>query len=108
MIFQRTDVVGDAIPLLQILRNGLLMLPIHLPDVRCSGRLPCSGICNVKQVAQARTIAAVVNDCDTHRAALDISAHLLIPDFIAGNGGGFRSLEVDADLFVVGVLVKTP
>ena len=108
MVFQRTDIAGDAILLLQILRNGFLMLPAHLPDIRRSGILPCSGICNIEQVAKASAISAVVNDCDAYRAALDISAHLLIPDFIAGNGGGFRSLEVDADLFVVGVLVKTP
>ena len=108
MVFQRTDIAGDAIPLLQVLHNGLLMLPIHFPDVRCSGSLPCPGICNIKQIAKARAIPAVVNNCDTYRAALDIPAHLLIPNFIAGNGGGFRSLKVDADLFIVGVLVKTP
>jgi len=108
MIFHRTDVAGNAIPLLQILCNSLLMLSTHLPDVRRSGSLPCAGICNIKQIAKARAIPAVVNNCDTHRAALDIPAHLLIPDFIAGNSSGFRSLKVDADLFVVGILVKTP
>ena len=108
MVFQRTDIAGDAILLLQILRNGFLMLPAHLPDIRRSGILPCSGICNIEQVAKASAISAVVNDCDAYRAALDIPAHLLIPDFIAGDGGGFRSLKVDADLFIVGVLVKTP
>ena len=108
MVFQRTDIAGDTIPLLQILRNGLLMLPAHLPDVWCSGVLPCSGICNIKQVAKASAIPTVVNNCDAYRAAFNIPAHLLIPNLVAGDGGGFRSLEVDADLFVVGVLVKTP
>ncbi|MGN0976630.1 MAG: hypothetical protein ACI4PH_01130, partial [Faecousia sp.] len=65
--------------------------------------MPRSGICNIKQIAKARAISAVVNNCDAYRAALDIPAHLLVPDFIAGNGGGFRSLKVDADLFIVGV-----
>ena len=83
------------------------MLPAHLPDIRRSGILPCSGICNIEQVAKASAISAVVNDCDAYRAAFNIPAHLLIPNLVAGNGGGFRSLEVDADLLVVGVLVET-
>ena len=106
MVFERTNIIWDTVAPLQILDDCVFVLPAHFPNVGGSGIGTSAGIRNVKQIAHTDAFTAVIQDGNAHRPTLDIPVHLLIPDFITGYSGGIRSLQVDSDLLIVGILVK--
>ena len=107
MVFQRTNIIWDTVAPLQILDDCVFVLPAHFPNVGGSGIGTSAGIRNVKQIAHTDAFTAVIQDGNAHRPPFDIPVHLFIPDLIAGHSGGIRPLQIDSDLLIIGILVKT-
>ena len=65
-----------------------------------------SGVGNIKDITQARSVPGIVHQSDSLGAAPYIPAHLFIPQIVLRTGGGVRSLGIDHQLLVERVLVK--
>lgn len=60
---------------------------------------PCAphraGVRHIENIGQARADAVLIDERNALGAGLDPAAHILIPQFHAGAGGGVRALGVD-------------
>ncbi|MFQ7105784.1 MAG: hypothetical protein ACLRQ4_11325 [Neglectibacter timonensis] len=95
-----------AVGLLQRLHNRLAVLVLHRPQFHRAGVSATAGVSHIENIAQAGLIAVVHNQSNALGTTLDIAAHPLIPEVILGTGRGLRSLLVNHQLLMVGVLVE--
>ena len=65
-----------------------------------------SGVGNVKDITQARSVPGIIHQSDSLGTAPYITAHLFIPQIVLRTGGGVRSLGIDHQLLMERVLVK--
>ena len=98
---------GNIIGALQHGLHGIQMALLQLPQPGSSGMFTGSGIGNVKDITQARSVPGIVHQSDPFGTAPYIPAHLFIPQIVLRTGGGVRSLGVDHQLFMERVFVKS-
>ena len=96
----------DTEPVSQGICYGLLMLRPKLEQIRCAAIGTDTGIADIKNILDFRIISVGVNEDDAPPATLDITPHLIVPDFVAGAGCGIRTLGVDHKLLMVRILVE--
>ena len=100
-------ITGNIIGALQHGLHGIQMALLQLPQPGSSGMFTGSGIGNVKDITQARSVPGIVHQSDPFGTAPYIPAHLFIPQIVLRTGGGVRSLGVDHQLLMERVLVKS-
>ena len=83
------------------------MFLLQLPEVDVSGVRTLARVGYIENVPECGTFAPCVDECNAFGAALYVSAHRIVPDIILGTGDGIRSLGMDHDLFMIGVLVQS-
>ena len=105
-LFRKSVFAGDAIASLQSGGHGLLMLRAVLPQPGAAGVLLLPGVGHVKDIAHLVFSGAGVNEGDALGPPQHIPAHLLVPEFVVGAGGGVRPLGVDHNLFREGVFIE--
>ena len=98
--------VIQTILLCEHLSDAIFHAFAELPEVDASRTWPSAGVRDVEHIAQARTVAATVNERDALASTTDIPPHLILPGVIVRAGGGVRPLGVDHNLFGIGVLVE--
>ena len=99
-------ITGNIIGALQHGLHGIQMALLQLPQPGSSGMFTGSGIGNVKDITQARSVPGIVHQSDPFGTAPYIPAHLFIPQIVLRTGGGVRSLGIDHQLLMEWVLVK--
>uniref|UniRef100_UPI0036F1B359 hypothetical protein n=1 Tax=Enterocloster aldenensis TaxID=358742 RepID=UPI0036F1B359 len=99
-------ITGNIIGALQHGLHGIQMALLQLPQPGSSGMFTGSGIGNVKDITQARSVPGIVHQSDPFGTAPYIPTHLFIPQIVLRTGGGVRSLGVDHQLLMERVLVK--
>ena len=92
--------------LFQSCGNSILVFTSIAPEPHGNSIFFSSGIGNIKDIAQSRTVAAGINQGDSLGAATHIPFHVLVPEVILGTGSSVRTLCVDHQLFVIRVLVE--
>ena len=71
-----------------------------------SGIASCSGVGYIKHIPQLRIAARIINQRDSGRTTVDISAHALVPRFKVGAGGRIGTLCVNHELFMIWIFVE--
>ena len=105
-LFPDVPVPGGAVPPLQRLQYGGVVLLPQFPQVGRPGPPHRAGIGHVKDVLQIGPAPPVlVNEGDTLGTGLHPAPHGFIPQLHAGAGGGVRALGVDQELVVKRVFV---
>ena len=98
--------VIQTIFLYEHLPDAIFHAFIELPEIDATRTWPSASVRNVEHIAQARTVAAAVNERDAFASAPDIAAHLVLPKVVVRAGRRVRPLGVDHDLFMVRILVE--
>ena len=99
-------ITGNIIGALKHGLHGIQMALLQLPQPGSAGMFTGSGVGNVKDITQARSVPGIVHQSDPLGAAPYIPAHLFIPQIVLCTGGGVRSLGVDHQLLMERVFVK--
>ena len=98
---------GNIIGALQHGLHGIQIALLQLPQPGSAGMFTGSGVGNVKDITQARSVPGIIHQSDSLGTAPYITAHLFIPQIVLRTGGGVRSLGIDHQLLMERVLVKT-
>lgn len=96
---------GHIVPALQHIGYGGGVFILVFPQVDAAGALRAAGVGNIENVPDIRFIPGHVNEGYALAAAPHIAPHALIPEVVAGAGGGLRALGVDHKLFAVRIFV---
>ena len=99
-------ITGNIIGALQHDLHGIQMALLQLPQPGCAGMFTGSGVGNVKDITQARSVPGIIHQSDPLGTAPYISAHLFIPQVVLCTGGSVRALGIDHQLLMERVLVK--
>ena len=99
-------IAANLVSVLQHGRHRLLIRFLHLPQPGSAGMFTGSGVGNIKDITQARSVPGIVHQSDSLGTAPYIPAHLFIPQIVLRTGGGVRSLGIDHQLLMERVLVK--
>ena len=99
-------ITGNIIGALQHGLHGIQMALLQLPQPGSAGMFTGSGVGNVKDITQARSVPGIIHQSDSLGTAPYITAHLFIPQIVLRTGGGVRSLGIDHQLLMERVLVK--
>lgn len=103
-LFANVPVLGGAVPPLQRLQYGGVVVLAHLPQVGRFSPLHRAGIRHVKDVFQGGPAPPVLADeGDALGTGLHPAPHGIVPQLHAGAGGGVGPLGVDQELFVKGI-----
>ena len=100
-------ITGNIIGALQHDLHRIQMALLQLPQPGSAGMFTGSGVGNVKDITQARSVPGIVHQSNPFGTAPYISAHLFIPQIVLRTGGGVRSLGIDHQLLMERVLVKS-
>ncbi len=104
--FQRMTNSRNTISLFQCILNRLNVFVLNLPQCHWTRVSSGSGIRNIENIAESRTVAPGIQQSDTLGATLHIAVHFLIPQVILCTGSCIRSLSVNHQLLMVGILIK--
>ena len=99
-------ITGNIIGALQHDLHEIQMALLQLPQPGSARMFTGSGVGNVKDITQARSVPGIVYQSNPFGTAPYIPAHLFIPQIVLRTGGGVRSLGVDHQLLMERVLVK--
>ena len=99
-------ITGNIIGALQHGLHGIQMALLQLPQPGSAGMFTGSGVGNVKDITQARSVPGIIHQSDSLGTAPYIPTHLFIPQIVLCTGGGIRSLGIDHQLLMERVLVK--
>lgn len=99
-------ITGNLIGALKHGLHRIQMVLLQLPQPGSAGMFTGSGVGNVKDITQARSVPGIVHKSDPFGTAPYIPAHLFIPQIVLRTGGSVRSLGIDHQLLVERVLVK--
>ncbi|MCI9069016.1 MAG: hypothetical protein HFI65_10265 [Lachnospiraceae bacterium] len=103
-LFSNVPVPCGAVPPLQRLQHGGVVVLAHLPQVGRLGPTDGPGVRHVKDVFQGGPTPPVLADeGNALGAGLHPPPHGVVPQLHAGAGGGVRALGVDQELFVKGI-----
>ena len=103
-LFSNVPVPYGAVPPLQRLQHGGVVVLAHLPQVGRLGPTDGPGVRHVKDVFQGGPTPPVLADeGDALGAGLHPPPHGVVPQLHAGAGGGVGPLGVDQELFVKGI-----
>jgi hypothetical protein len=86
--------------------HWLTVFLLQRPQNDRAGVLPGAGVRYIENIAEPRAVAVGIQQGDALCAAFDIATHSLVPEVILCAGGGIRSLGMDHQLLMVGILVK--
>ena len=104
--FQRMTNSKNTISLFQCILNRLNVFVLNFPQCHRARVASGSGVGNIKHIAKSRTVATGIQQSDTLRTTLHIAVHFLIPQVILCTGSCIRSLSVNHQLLMVGILIK--
>ena len=99
-------ITGNLIGALKHGLHRIQMVLLQLPQPGSAGMFTGSGVGNVKDIAQARSVPGIVHQRDPLGTAPYIPVHLFIPQIVLRTGGSVRSLGIDHQLLVERILVK--
>ena len=90
----------------QVLQYRFRVVLLHTPDKRGTSIYTEMRIAQIKNIFESLASAAVIQQCNAGRTTVNPSVHFLVPDFQRSAGDCIRSLCMDHDLFVEGILVN--
>ena len=99
-------ITGNIIGALKHGLHRIQMALLQLPQPGSAGMFTGSGVRNIKNIAQARSVPGIVHQSNPFGTAPYIPAHLFIPQIVLRTGDGVRSLGIDHQLLMERVLVK--
>ena len=98
---------GDIITIFQRAFGSLFVLLRDRPQRKLYRILSFTCISHIKHKAQLGLVTDGIHQRDALGTTADIASHLGIPEIVLRAGGGVRTLGVDHELFIIGILVQT-
>ena len=84
-----------SVPLHERIQDGGVVFVFQFPQIGHPRAPHRAGVRHIENIGQARVDAVLIDERNALGAGLDPAAHILIPQFHAGAGGGVRALGVD-------------
>ena len=101
------DVKGDSVFLCQHQVDSRFIGSCYLPGNNLFGVGAFSCVGNIEYIMNIGFVVADVQQRDALGATADVAVHAVVPDIIGSAGRCFRTLCMDQQLIMVGVLVHT-
>ena len=105
-LLHQAGVAGDLIGLLQGCGNSRQVRFFQRPQPGCAALPPGTGVGDVKDIPQCRSVSAVVHKGNASRPALDVPPHAFVPEIIRRTGCSVRPLGKDHELIQKRILIE--